>query len=296
MKVFIVGATGYIGSHAARRLQAAGHAVVGFARSAAGAQVLREAGLQAHVGDVADLADLRAAVQRADATIFAPQLTAEEEYVTVAALLDASAGRRFIFTSGTGVLGQRTAGAWSEDSFAEDDAFTPSRSIARRVETENLVRASVAQGVHGIVLRPPMIWGHRRYVAVDLIAESIRRTGAACYVGDGLNLYSNVHVDDLADLFGLALEKGQAGALYHSVSGELNFRHVAELLARRLGVPTRSVSMDEAIEIWGKFPTLIVLSVCSRSRSPRARRELGWTPTRLGLPDAILNDDFLALA
>ena len=293
MKIFLIGATGYIGSHAALRLAQQGHSIVGFARNQEGAEKLRAAGHQACVGDIADLDALVAVANQADATIFAPQLTLEEEYTTVAALLEGyrDTGKVFIFTSGTGVLGQRTDGDWSEDSFAEDDAFIPVRSIARRVETETMVRNAARMGLRAMVLRPPMIWGHGRYVAVELLLESIKKTGAACYIGPGLNLYSHVHVDDLAELYRLMVEEGVAGALYHCVGGELNNRCIAEFVARQAGCPAKSITMDEAIELWGKFATLIVMGASSRSRSPRSRQELGWAPARLDLIDSLLKGE-----
>ncbi len=298
MKIFVIGATGYIGSHAAKHLSAQGHDVIGFARDEGGGAKLRELGITPSIGDVSRLPELCSQALRADLTLFAPQLMADEEYSTVAALLDAyrDTGKAFVFTSGTGVVGQRTAGVWSEDSFAEGDAFTPPKAIARRVETEQLVRASAAHGMRGIVVRPPMIWGHGVMVAVDLIAESVRKTGAACYVGDGLNLYSNVHVDDLSALFQAVAARGQAGALYHCVSGELSYRCMAEFIAQRLGCRTRSVSMDDAIALWGKFPALFVLGASSRSRCPRARQELGWQPTRVDLIDELMQGRFNSLA
>jgi nucleoside-diphosphate-sugar epimerase len=291
MKILVIGATGYVGAHIARRLAGQGHAVTGFARDEPGAAKLRAVGHRAYVGDISDAPGLQAEALDADATVFAPQLMLEQESAVVSGLLDAyrGTGKTFIFTSGTGVLGQRTGGDWSEDSFAEDDAFVPQRAIAVRVQTEERVRAACASGVRAMVVRPPMVWGHGRFPVAELMLESLRKTGAVCYIGTGLNLYSNVHVDDLADLYRLAIERGVAGALYHGVSGELNNRCIAEFIARRLGCTTRSVTMDEAIEIWGKFAPLIVLGVSSRSRSPRARKELGWEPMRFDLIDEILD-------
>lgn len=291
MKILFIGATGYIGSHAARRLVEAGHDVTGFVRDDRGAAKMQAIGADAFLGDVTDLPGLCAQAGAADATIFSAQLaTQQDEYDTLAALADsyAGTGKTLIFTSGTGVLGQRTMGEWSEDTFAEEDSFTPSKFVLQRLATEQLVRAAAGRNVRGIVLRPPMIWGGGYYGAIDRILESIEKTGAACYIGRGLNLYTNVHVDDLAELYLLALEKGTAGALYHAAGGELNFRTIAELVASRHDVPTRSITSEESIEIWDKFAMLLVQGVSSRSRSPRARQELGWAPVRLDLFEQIL--------
>ncbi len=294
MKIFVIGATGYLGSNIARHLAAHGHRVTGFARNQQGADKVRNAGHQAYVGDIADHQALCQEALAADATIFAPQLLQDEEHATVKALLASlkSSGKHFIFTSGTGVLGIQTNGHWVDDTFAETDSFEPRRAISLRVDTENLVRAAARDGVRAMVARPPMIWGNGTYPADAMIVESIQKTGAACYVGPGLNMYSNVHVDDLAELYRLMLEKGTAGNLYHCVSGELSNRCIAEFVARREGCETRSVTMDEAIEIWGKFAAVIVVGASSRSRSPLARSELGWAPTRVDLIDEILRGAF----
>ena len=97
-------------------------------------------------------------------------------------------------------------------------------------------------------------------------------------MGAGLNLYSHVHVDDLAEVYRLMLMKGQPGARYHAVAGEASYRWMAEHAARELGVGTRSVTFEEGERIWGKFLALIAFSMCSRSRCPRTRAELGWRP------------------
>jgi nucleoside-diphosphate-sugar epimerase len=290
MKIFVIGATGFVGSHVAARFVAAGHDVFGLARSVQGAEKVSRLNATPVIGDAEDLEALVKHAGACDATIFAPQLMQQQEQDAVTALLDRykGSGKIFIFTSGTGVVGQRTDGEWSEDTFAEDDPFVGSKYLTQRRETERLVRAAAADNVRAMVIRPPMIWGHGVHGIVAAVNHAVEQTGSACYIGRGLNLYTHVHVDDLADLFWLALEKGTAGALYHAAAGELNNRVLAEYVARQRGVETRSVLLDEAFEIWGKFTTLIVLSVSSRTRSPRSRNELGWKPTRLDLADAIL--------
>lgn len=299
MKVFVLGATGFLGGAVGARLVAAGHQVSGMARSAESAAKLRVAGIDPYVGDLeADLGGAVDAGAQADAVIFAPQLLLEPEHQAVSAFLDrlAGSGKTFMFTSGTGVLGQRTAGDWSQDSFAEHDAFTPARSLVRRLETEALVRASVDRGVRGLVMRPPLIWGPGDNGHMALIYQSVARTGAACYVGSGLNCYSNVHIDDLSKLYELALEKGAPGALYHGVAGEVANRWIAESVARDMGCATQSLSVEEAFDVWGRFVTHIVMGASSRSRSPRAREELGWTPTHLDMLAQIGEPRLRALA
>ena len=290
MKVLVIGATGYLGSHIAGHLVEAGHEVVGTARKATGNAALIAKGVQPVAGDLADLAGLAMLMVDVDAVVYAAQLLLEPEHQAVRALLQAleGSGKTFIFTSGTGVLSQKTDGAWSEDSFAEDDLFTPSKWLSLRVQTEKLVReAANTAGVRTMVIRPPMIWGNGGSPLIRHFYESAARTGSVCYIGRGLNLYSNVHVEDLAEVYRLALERGSAGALYHAVAGETRYHTVAQAVARELSCGTRSIGFVEAAQIWDKFLALIIFSTCSRSRSPRTRRELGWTPVHHDLLDDV---------
>lgn len=280
MKTLIFGSTGYVGRHVTARLAADGHQVTSYIRSASAIPGIETLGAKAIIGDLDDLSALPAIVAEQDAVIWIAQLMHDGERRVITALLDMLRGtnKTLIFTGGTSLLSIRTDGDWDERSFAETDEFTPRRQVAPRLEVEKLVQASAADGVRGICIRPPLIWGNggARYIA-DMY-HSVQATGAVCYVGRGLNLYSNVHVEDLADVYARALERGVAGALYHAVSGELNNRMMAEAIARHLGVPARSVTVEEAISIWDKFTGPIVFSACSRTRCPRTREELGWAP------------------
>lgn len=298
MKIIILGATGYLGAHIGATLCAAGHDVTGLTRRDTPERraFLEEKGMRTLIGDIVEgeFPD----VASFDAVIFAPQLTMDPEQEVVSHILGLleGTGKTFVFTSGTGVLGQRTMGDWSQDSFAEDDAFVPLRAIAKRVDTENIVRDAAGRGVRAMVIRPPRVWGHGARGHVSMVYESIARTGAACYIGKGLNLYSNVHIDDLTDLYVKAVESGAGGALYHAVGGEVANRWIAESVARDMGCETRSVDMDEAMDIWGRYQTLIVLSVCSRSRAVRSRRELGWSPRHHDMLSEVGLNEFRALA
>lgn len=298
MNIFVIGSTGFIGGALARHFRAAGHEVTGLARSAGAAARLEADGIAPLIGDLDDgLPVAIAAAKRADATIFAAQVAPDVEHAAVSALLDAIAGqdKSFLFTSGTGVFLQRTEGAWSEDSFTEDDDFTVEPLATRRMEVETMVRAATARGIRGIAIRPPLIWGPGDHGHVLLTYMSVAATGSACYVGDGLACYSNVHIDDVARLFELALDKGRPGAVYHGVGGETPNRWIAEAVARDLGCDTRSVTMAEAEAIWGPFGALI-MSASSRARAPRSRAELGWSPTQHDMLAMIGEPRFRALA
>lgn len=281
MNIFVIGGTGLIGGHAARAMVAAGHAVSSLARSDGAEAKLADAGMAAIRGDAADRGAIARGIDGAETVVFAPSLgDAETELVDWMIEQMANSGKSLIFCSGTGVLGQRTGGAWSEDSFAEADAFVPQRAISARWELENRVRAASAKGLkRGMVVRPPAVWTHEHpHSLVTGVLDSVRKTGAACYVGQGLNMYSHVHAEDLGDVFRHVAEGGQDGAVYHAVAGEVPNRWIAEAVGRLTGAPTRSVTIDEAIELWGKFAALIVFACSSRSRSPRTRAEFGWAP------------------
>ncbi|UCV23607.1 NAD-dependent epimerase/dehydratase family protein [Ferribacterium limneticum] len=281
MKVLVFGATGYIGKHITRCLLANGHVVTGIVRNANSASALESMGAQVQVGDLNDAQQLAGFGTDHDAIIWVAQLMLEDELRVVGALLDNLVGTNkvFVFTSGTSLLSQRTDGNWSENTYTEDEVFPPRKQIAPRLEIENMVRSAAQQNIRAICVRPPFIWGNGGSKLIADLYHSAHKTGAVCYVGRGLNVYTNVHVDDLAELYRLVLEKGVPGALYHAVSGETCFRTIAECIARHLGVPTRSVTVGEAAEIWDKFMGPIVFSACSRTRSPRARAELGWKPS-----------------
>jgi len=300
MRVLIFGASGYIGQRATRRLVADGHSVTGFVRNDKGATAVESLGARAITAGLDDTAATQAALESHDAMLWLAQLTLPEEKRVIGEFLKAlrGTGKTFIFTGGASVLSEPTKGEWSDNAFAETDSFIPRGPLAIRAETELVVRTAAQYGVRAIAVRPPLVYGHGGCKVISDIYHSARKTGAVCYVGRGLNVYSSVHVDDLAHLFSLALERGRAGALYHCVAAEVSFRAMAETIARHLGVGTRSVTVEEAQEIWDKFSGTTVFSSCSRLRSPIARAELGWQqqPERSDILEECLHPAYAAEA
>jgi nucleoside-diphosphate-sugar epimerase len=278
--VFVIGATGFVGGAMARHLAVRGRPVTGLARSPEAAAKLESQGLATIPGDLGGAMDtVLAAAGAAGTIVFAAQVPPDVEHRAVSAVLDvlSGSGKTFIFISGTGVFLQRTGGAWSPESHAEDDPFPVEPLAARRVEVEALVRRAASRGVRAMVVRPPLVWGPGDHGHVAMTYRSIATTGTACYVGTGLATYSHVHADDLAALVARVDQRGHAGALYHGVAGEIPNRWIAEAVARDMGCDTQSITLEEAKQVWGEFGALIMGS-SSRSRSPRALCELGWTP------------------
>lgn len=293
--VFVIGAGGYVGTSICERLAAAGKTVTGLARSSESVALLRAKGYGAVEGDAEDPAALARLADGFDATIICATLPFEEEADFLQALLDryAGSGRAMIFTSGTAVLSIETPnGEWREENFGEEDPFVAPAWMQVRVDTENMFRSYADRDVRAMVIRPPLIWGRGASYQIPAIFDSIEKTGAACYRGLGLNLYSNVHVDDLADIYRLALDKGDAGALYHAVAGEANFRSLAEAAAQAMSCDARSVDHAEAVEIWGERFAPLFFGVSSRSRAPRTRAELGWEPRHLDVIEDIRNGSY----
>ena len=296
-RILILGARGFVGSATARALKAAGHEVSGLARSAEAADMLTAAGVTPVAGDLSDLAGVAEAVGAHDGTIFAPTVPFDEEWAITEKLIAPYIGtnRPFIFTSGTAVLSHEAHdGHWNQANYAEDDFFTPPAWIAIRVDTENRIRAMADRGVRAMVVRPPLIWGHGGSKQIPAIFDSIAKTGDACYLGAGLNLYSHVHVDDLADIYVRAIANGTGGALYHAVAGEANFRALAEAAAEAMGCGTRSVSFEEAKEIWGERIGPLFFGVNSRSRAVRTRDELNWVPQHRDVIEDVRNGSYRA--
>ncbi|GAA2072562.1 NAD-dependent epimerase/dehydratase family protein [Actinomadura alba] len=289
MNVFVIGATGFVGGAIARHLAGSGHTVTGLARTGTAATALDAQGITPVAGDLDSRrsATLEAAL-RADAVIYAAQADPAQETATVDDLTRAMAGtgKTLIFLSGSGVLLQRTAGAWSQDSFAEHDPFTVEPLATCRKAAEDTVLAAASDRLRAMVIRPGLIWGPGDHCHVPMTYQSVAATGAACYVGSGLNTYSHVHIDDVTRLFTLALEAGRTGGLYHAVAGEVPNRWIAERVADDLGCDTRSVTPQEAALVWGEFGALI-MAASSRLRAVSAQQELGWRPAHTDIVSMI---------
>jgi nucleoside-diphosphate-sugar epimerase len=291
MKIFITGATGYIGGSLAHRLIAEGHQVTGLVRSEARAEQARARGIAPLLGTLDDGAVLAEAARAADAVIDAAHADHPPSTDSLLSALEGS-GKTLLRTSGTSIVGTRAGGESVEDVFDEDTPFTPSPARARRVVLDRKTRD--AHGLRAVVIAPSLIYGRGHGVNPDsiqvpwLIALA-RKQGVPKHIGSGANLWSNVHIDDLVALYLLALDKAPAGAFYFAENGENSMREVCAAIGRMLGQDgrTESMTLEQAAAEWGEGPANDTMGSNSRVRGRRARKELGWAPSAPSLLEEI---------
>jgi nucleoside-diphosphate-sugar epimerase len=293
MKVFITGASGYIGGSVAAYLVDAGHQVSGLARSAETADALQQLGIAPVRGTLEGADVLAKAAQAADAVVDAANAAHRAAAEAMLKAL-AGSGKAFIHTSGSSIVGTRAGGELRDEVFDEDTPFTPSPTRAARVALDDDIRAAAATGVRTSIIAPSLIYGHGRGLNPDsmqvpwLIALA-KKQGIAKHIGSGENRWSNVHIDDLVTLYALALEKAPAGAFYFAENGENSMREVCEAISRMLGFGgrTQSMTVEEAAAEWGEGPANDTMGSNSRVRAKRARTELGWQPSAHSLIEEI---------
>ena len=291
MKIFITGASGYIGGSVAAHLVAAGHQVSGLARTAQTATALEKTGIAPVRGTLDDATVLADAARAADAVIDAANAAHRGAAEAILAAL-AGSGKACIHTSGSSIVGTRAGGEFRPEIFDEDTQFTPSPTRADRVALDNDIRAT--NGVRSVVIAPSLIYGRGHGLNPDsiqmpwLIALA-RKNGIATHIGSGENRWSNVHIDDLVTLYALALEKAPSGIFYFAENGENSMREVCEAINRMLGFNgrTRAMTVDEAAAEWGEGPANDTMGSNSRVRAKRARAELGWQPQAISLIEEI---------
>jgi nucleoside-diphosphate-sugar epimerase len=296
MRVFLTGATGFIGSYLVPELINAGHHVVGLSRSDANADTLIRAGAEVFRGDVNDLDQLRTAVEAVDGIIHAAfnhdfsnlKQHSEEDRKVIKALGEGLLGsdRPLIVASGTGLVDRsKTSGPAVETNDPVSSAVFP------RAATEEAADALIAKGGRVIVMRLSQVHDIRHQGRIAQHIQLARQKGWVAYVGEGENRLSAVHVSDAVRLFRLALERGEAGARYHAVGEEgVAMRDIAEVIGVGLKAPVKSITPEEASEYFGLIAGLATIDLAASSAL--TRRQLGWNPTGPDLLTDLRNMDY----
>ncbi|WP_267358856.1 NAD-dependent epimerase/dehydratase family protein [Methylobacterium sp. GC_Met_3] len=292
----MTGATGYIGSAIARRLLETGNQIVALARSDDATRKLEKQGIEPLHGALTDTQILTHAARSADGVIhnafdmstgdFATSNALDAEAVEALIVGLQGSDKPLVYTSGTGVLGDTGAAIYDEETPIAASELPAVRSLQMRLKIERTVLD--APGLRGIVLRPPNVYGLGDGRAVFwMIRAAAQRLGAVPYaVGAGDNFWTFVHVDDLADLFVLALEKAPAGQLFHAgAQNGLRTRDIAVALSHGMGLGGKTVALDgpALAEAIGFPPMADYWSSNSQSSSEKARRMLGWKPRHADL-------------
>lgn len=291
--ILITGITGYIGGSVARKLLERNYRVTGLVRNAASAEKLQQLGIEYIIGDIHDEAVLKSAVSRADAVIHTAD-SADDAY-TADSFINAleGSGKTFIFTSGSAIFGGKENGEKNDFIFTEDIPLNPRLEMASRVLINTHILQSAKKNIRSIVIVPTMIYGDGLGIKKDSIQlpaliNFSKEKGFGAYFGKGENRWSNLHIEDLADLYVLALEKAKPGSLYYAENGSSTIRNLAENISRKYDLqPAQSVSVQEAVNKFGPAGGYFGFASNSLCNSDKARTELGWSPQHQSIENFI---------
>ncbi len=285
MRIFLTGATGFIGSQIIPQLLQAGHQVLGLTRSDAGSKQLAAVGAEAHRGDLDNPATLRSGAEKADAVIHCAfdhdfsrfVENCQKDRRNIAAMGDALVGstRPLIITSGAG-LGSRSPG-----ELASEEVFDEANSSPRKI-SEEAAAAAAARGVNVSIVRLPQVHDTRKQGLISPLIENARAKGRVAYLGEGKNRFAAAHVSDVARLYRLAVERAEPHARYHAVAEEgVSMRDIAEALGRALKLPVVSLAGAEAKQYFGWMDMFASLDIPASSAI--TQEKLAWKPMGPGL-------------
>ena len=284
MRVFVTGATGWVGSAVVQELITGGHEVRGLVRSDAGAAALAATGAEVHRGSLEDLESLRSGVATVDGVIhtafnhdfskFAENAATEGHAIEALGAGLEGSGRPLVITSGVAFMPPGRIAT-------EDDAHVPRPSFPRN--PEGPTHALVLRGVRASLIRlPPSVHGQGDHGFVPRLIAIAREQGVSAYIGDGLNRWPAVHRFDAARLYRMVLEHRAAGRRYHAVAEEgVPFKDIAGVIGRCLNVPIVALAPERAAEHFGAFARFAGIDVSASSE--RTRALIGWAPSGPGL-------------
>ena len=284
MRVFVTGATGFIGSRVVKDLIEAGHQVLGLARSEEGARSLAAAGAEVQRGDLEDLETLRRGAAQSEGVIhtafrhdwsrFAENCELDKRAIEALGSVLHGSARPLIVTGGLAVMAQGRVATEDDPAFPVSDSYPrASEATAAALET---------RGVNASVVRLPQVHDTFKQGLVIFLIEIARQKGVSAYVGEGLNRWAAVHVLDAARVYRLAIEKPEAGARYHAVAEEgISLKEIAETIGRGLKVPVVSVPQEEAAKHFGFLARFAGMDLTGSSVKTQER--LGWRPTGPGM-------------
>jgi nucleoside-diphosphate-sugar epimerase len=288
MRIFLTGATGFVGSAIVPELIQAGHQVLGLTRSDAGAKALLEAGAEVHRGDLKDLDSIRAGAEGVDAVIhtafnhdfsnYAANCELDRRVIeaigsALANSESANSDRRLIVTSGTGII-HTPAGVLAK----ETDEIESGPTAIPRVASEEAAAKVAALGVRVSTMRLPQVHDPNKQGLVTYAIAVAQQKGVSAYIGDGANRWPAVHIRDCARAYKLAIEKGESGRNYHPVGEEgVSMREIAEAIGRRIKAPVKSISPEEAADHFGWMGMFIGRDL--PASSALTQEWLGWRPT-----------------
>jgi nucleoside-diphosphate-sugar epimerase len=282
MRVFVTGATGFIGSAVVKELVGAGHQVLGLCRSEDKAAALAAAGAEVCRGSLTDLDVLKQAAARSDSIVHLAfnhdfsnfVANCEDDRRTIEVL--AGSDRQLLVTSGTAIANTVPGQP------AREDNPTVGADVHPRAASEETAAALAAEGLNVSVMRLPQVHDPRRQGLISPAIEMYRAHGVCAYVGDGLNRWPAAHVLDVARCYRLAVEAAEPNAKYHAVAEEgVAMRDIAETIARRLKLPARSIAPEETQAFFGWLAMFAGLDL--PASSAQTRQKLGWEPTGPGL-------------
>jgi nucleoside-diphosphate-sugar epimerase len=284
MRVFITGATGFIGAPVVKELLAAGHSVLGMARSDDGARSLAAMGADVHLGTLDDIGSLQRGAADSDAVIhlgfihdfsrFKENCEIDKHAIEAMGSVLAGSGRPFLVTSGL-------AGIAPTGQLATEDMDVPANFPFPRV-SEKTALSLLGKGVSATVVRLPQVHDPLKQGLVTYVIAVARQKGVSAYVGDGANRFAAAHVSDVARLYRLALEKNQPGAKYHALAEEgVPLRDIAQTIGRGMKLPVKSVPAEDAFAHFGFLGAFMGHDLTGSSTQTRQR--LAWTPTGPGL-------------